>query len=124
MFAPQTRDYVIRMPPDRWVKAACRDVGCPNWRRGFEVHADEATQLGQAQAAYIRLHSGRTFTERRTAAGITVFRFEPGQRCFAEHRTRAQRFGVRGVCEHVSLTDLAEDYTEHTGRLAEAAQKG
>jgi hypothetical protein len=121
-----SRDYVIRMPPDRWIRAACEQVGCQQWQYGWETHTDEATGLGQAQAAYIRRHSGRTFTEHRTAAGLTVFRFAPHQRCFAEHRTRPQRFLVRdsGIREHTSLAALAEDYTEHTGRLAEQARKG
>jgi hypothetical protein len=122
-----TRDYHIRMPMDRWVKTACEDVGCENWRYGWETHVDEATALGQAQAVYIRQHSGRTFTEFRTAAGITVFRFASGQRCFAEHRTRPAQLLVHDggqVREHVSFTDLAEDYTEHVGHLAEQAEKG
>jgi hypothetical protein len=124
MFGPLTRDYVIAMPPDRWVKAACEQVNCEQWRYGWDTLADEATPLGAQQADYIRRQSGRTFREMRAPDGLTVFRFEPGQRCFAEHRTRPQRFLVRGVREHTGLTGLAEDYTEHTGRLAEQAQKG
>jgi len=124
--APETRDYHIRMPTDRWVKLACQDADCDDWRHGWETHVDEATPLGCEQAAYIRRLSGRTFTERR-AGGITVFVFEPFQRCFAEHRTRPARLLVHEggrTREHASFADLAEDYTEHTGRLADQAQKG
>jgi hypothetical protein len=124
---PQTRDYHIRMPMDRWVRTACQASGCENWRHGWETHVDEATPLGRQQAAYIRTQSGRTFTERRTAAGLTVFVFEPGQRCFAEHRTRPARLLVHEggrTREHVSFADLAEDYTEHTGHLAVQAERG
>jgi hypothetical protein len=62
----------------------------------------------------------------RAPDGLTVFRFASHQRCFEEHRTRPARLLVRdgGIREHVSFSDLAEDYTEHVGRLAEQAQKG
>ncbi len=51
---------------------------------------DESTDLGREQAAYIRQRSGRSFREMRTAVGpdaLTVFRFDSGQRCFADHIT-------------------------------------
>jgi hypothetical protein len=121
------RDYHIRMPLDRWVKTACQAVGCENWRNGWETHIDEATPLGKLQGEYIRGQSGRTFTERRTGEGLTVFTFASGQRCFAEHRTRPARLLVHEggrTREHVSFTDLADDYTEHTGRLAEQIERG
>ncbi len=121
-----TRDYVVRMPRDVTVRSACEDVECEGWRCGWESHIDEATPLGQAQAAYIRQHSGRTFTELRSGA-LTVFRFTPGQRCFAEHRTRPARLLVRQgamVREHATFDDIAEDYTEHAGRLAEQLRRG
>ena len=124
----QTRDYTVRMPMDRWVRSACEDVGCESWRYGWDSLIDERTELGHAQAAYIRQSSGRTFSEMKAPDGLTVFRFEPHQRCFAEHRTRATRalvtHGHQLVREHTSLADIAEDYTEHTGRLAEMQQKG
>jgi hypothetical protein len=127
MFPPASRDYHVRMPMDRWVKTACEAVGCEQWRYGWETHIDEATALGRLQGEYIRLQSGRTFTERRTEAGLTVFTFEPHQRCFEEHRTRPARLLVHEggrTREHVSFADIAEDYTEHTGRLAEQAERG
>jgi hypothetical protein len=123
---PPTRDYHVHMPMDRWVKTVCEDAGCQEWRHGWETHVDEATGLGVEQAAYIRQHSGRTFTEHRTGA-LTVFRFPSGQRCFAEHRTRPARLLVHEggrTREHVSFADLAEDYTEHVGHLAEQAERG
>jgi hypothetical protein len=123
-----TRDYVIRMPPDRTVRAACEDAGCENWRYGWDSLVDESDSLGQAQAAYIRRESGRTFREMRAPGGLTVFRFAPHQRCFAEHRTRPARLAVRDagriIRTHSSLGDLAEDYTEHVGRLADQYERG
>lgn len=124
----ETRDYRIRMPADRWVKAACEDTGCEQWRHGWDTLVDERTGLGKQQAAYIRTQAGRTFREMAAPDGLTVFRFDPGQRCFAEHRTRPARLlvthGHQIVREHVSFGDIAEDYTEHTGRLADQAQEG
>lgn len=123
-----TRDYVVHMPPDRWFRAACEQVGCEAWLNGWESSIDESTPLGQAQAAYIRTQSGRTFRELRSAAGLTVFRFAPRQRCFAEHRTRPVRLAVAtgGIVlrTHSSLADLAEDYTEHCGNLAAKFERG
>lgn len=117
-----TRDYRIHMPPDRWVKAACEQVSCEQWRYGWDSLIDESTPLGQAQAHYIRAQSGRTFREMRAPDGLTVFRFESGQRCFAEHRTRPARLTVETnglpLRTHASLADLAEDYTYHCGNLA------
>ena len=118
-----TRDYLLVMPKDTTVVAACEDVGCGNWRNGFEIHADEGTVLGQMQAAFIRQRSGRTFTEHR-AGLITVFRFERGQRCFAEHRTRPGRYLVRGVREHSNLGDWIEDAAEHVTSIEDQRQRG
>jgi hypothetical protein len=122
-----TRDYLVRMPRDTTVRAACEHAGCENWLYGWDCLIDEDTALGIAQAAYIRRNSGRTFTEMKAPDGLTVFRFQPRQRCFAEHRTRPARLLVRSggqIREHVSFSDIAEDYTEHVGRLAELQQKG
>jgi hypothetical protein len=118
-----TRDYVIRMPKDTTVVAACEDVRCENWRAGFEVHVDEATVLGMNQAHYIRVQSGRTFTEHRSGA-ITVFRFASGQRCFAEHRTKPARFLVAGVREHSNLGDWIEDAAEHVTSIEDQRKRG
>lgn len=87
--------FSVRSRPDRAVKSVCERVGCPAWREGWESVIDESTSLGQQQAAYIRQQSGRTFRELRTTAGLTVFRFESGQRCFAEHKTMPELYLVR-----------------------------
>ena len=126
--------YAIRAGRDTAVVAACKDVGCQAWAHGWETSVDEATDLGKRQGAYIRQGSGRTFTEKRTAAGLTVFRFEAFQRCFAEHRTRPDVFlrrdgDFRGnptqqVRVHKRAADWIEDFQEHEGDLAELREKG
>lgn len=126
--------YSIVALPDRTVVAACEAVGCGAWARGWEITVDEATDLGRAQAHWIRTESGRTFREYRTDAGLAVFRFESGQRCFAEHRTRPERYSVRpgdwrparlGPARvHVNARDWVEDFGEHQERVADQQRKG
>ena len=125
--------YSITSPPDRQVKAACEQVGCEAWRHGWQSVIDESTSLGRDQAAYIRTRAGRTFREQRTGAGLTVFVFESGQRCFAEHRTRPEIYAVRSgdwrdysgpVRRHVRAQDWREDFGEHQLRLVEQRQHG
>ena len=128
-----TRDYRVHMPPDITVVAACEDVGCDQWARGWETVCDEiGTRDGALVANWIRSgQSGRDFTEMRDVrqgAIVAVFRFAPHQRCFREHRTRPGRMLVRQdgrtVREHSSLAGLAEDYTEHLGGLADQHERG
>jgi hypothetical protein len=124
---PNARVYRFTAPPDTLVRSACADVGCPMWRHGWETTVDEGTALGAEQAAYIRRSSGRTFREQRTGAGLTVFRFEPGQRCFTEHRTRPQRFTVHdggAVRQHAGSVDWLEDCGEHLDRVVTLRERG
>lgn len=130
--------YAIRAGRDGTVVSACRDVGCQNWAHGWETTVDEGTDLGKAQAAYIRQKSGRDFTELRIGTvanpGLTVFRFAAFQRCFTEHRTRPDVFlrrdgDFRGnptqqVHRHKRAQDWIEDFQEHEGSLADERQKG
>lgn len=121
-----TRDYLLRMPPDTTVVAACHEVRCESWQFGWDTIADERTALGQAQAAYIRRESGRTFREMGSPDGVTVFRFEPRQRCFAEHRTRPASWLVRsgGIRRHDSMRDWIDDLGEHAGQLEDQLRRG
>lgn len=122
-----SRSYRIHMPHDITVVAACEDVGCDQWRSGWVTECDESTETGALVAAWIRSgQSGRTYVELQGSPA--VFRFAGGQRCFAEHRTRPGRLRVyqrgRPAAEHVSLANLAEDYTEHVGQLAGQQERG
>lgn len=96
--------HQVLSPSDRTIIAACSEVGCLAWRHGFDKPVDESTELGQHQARIIRSgRSGRTFRELPgRPGGMTVFRFDPYQRCFAEHRTRAEVYLVRGGTATVS----------------------
>ncbi len=124
---PYARVYRLQAPPDRWVRSACEDVRCAAWQFGWETTVDEAAALGKLQADYIRRESGRTFTEHKSA-GLTVFRFASRQRCFAEHRTKPQRFtvvdGGRPARQHVSSVDWLEDCGEHLDRVVTQKERG
>ncbi len=69
----------------------CSEVECSPHVNGWRTAVDEKTDLGQKQAFYIRKQSGRRFAEHRNEAGLTVFNFDAGQRCFKEHRVRIDR---------------------------------
>ena len=122
----QTRDYLIRMPKDTTVKVACERIRCENWLYGWDTALDERTSEGRDAAQWIRSGaSRRDFRELGTAdGGMTVFRFGPHQRCFAEHRTRPARWLVRGVREHPGMSAWMHDAEDHYGRLADRVQKG
>jgi hypothetical protein len=128
-----TQTYQIAAPPDTEVVVACETVGCAAWQHGWDTTVDEGTDLGRQQAAYIRRRSFRTYRELRTAAGLTVFRFEAGQRCFADHRTRPARFLARAgdwrrnlglIREHTRPADWVEDFAEHQEALKERLERG
>jgi hypothetical protein len=124
----RTRDYVVRMPPDRWVKAACEQVRCENWQFGWDTILDERTPEGRDAAEWIRSGaSGRDFREMH-GPDVTVFRFAARQRCFTEHRTRPASWQVRAgqqvVGRHTDMSGWIGDLDEHVGTLAERLQKG
>lgn len=129
------KTYAIDSPRDTTVVAACRQVGCAAWWRGWESLIDESTELGRRQAAYIRHESGRSFREWRTdQPGVVIFRFEAFQRCFTEHRTRPELFTVRGgdwrgnpsgeVYRHTRPADWVDDFAQNLDRVRTAQERG
>lgn len=126
--------FSVRNTSDRAVRTVCEEVYCQAWREGWESVIDESTDLGKSQAAYIRTQSGRTFREMRTEAGLTVFRFESGQRCFAEHQTRPELYlvrdgdfrgnptGQRRV--HTRAADWVEHMQEEFGKFDDDRRRG
>lgn len=129
--------YRIVQPHDRKVVTACEQVGCLAWRHGWESVLDEAIPAHAKAIAVIRSgRTGRTYTEVANlgVGTIAIFRFESGQRCFEEHRTRPQTFLRRGgdfrgnprqeLVRHRSAADWQEDFAEHQDTLAEAVKRG
>ena len=126
--------YSITSPHDRTVPAACEQVGCEAWQHGWQSTIDESTELGRTQAHYIRYQSGRTFREQKTGTGLTVFTFESGQRCFANHQTRPELYVVRDGDwrgnptgrrrVHANAADWVEDMQENLSRFSDDKKRG
>jgi hypothetical protein len=117
-----TRDYLLRLPRDTTVVAACEETRCENWLYGWDTVLDERTPAGRELAAWIRSgQSGRDFRELGAGDGGTVvFRFGPHQRCFAEHRTRPARWLVRSgqrVTAHQDMQAWIGDLDDHVSDL-------
>lgn len=129
---PYTRDYLIKLPRDTKVKAACEDVGCDQWMRGWETVCDESSEQGALVAAFIRSgQSGRAYREfppgSHNGQPVSIFRFESGQRCFRNHQTRPARFAVAQggrITNHERLADWGDDLAQHWDRITEQLKKG
>jgi len=133
------KSYRIVAPlATHWRPATCDEVACPSHLNGWQTAVDEATDLGQRQARYIRRDSARGFSEARRADGLTVFTFTAGQQCFTQHQTRLdreERFLVTGGdwrgnplgtprVEHTKPEFWVEDFAEHQDSLARAFNGG
>jgi len=133
------KTYTISAPKNTHFRpATCEEVDCKHHREGWVSAIDESTDLGKAQAYFIRNKSGRHFKENRDQApGLTMFVFEAGQRCFAQHDMRLDRpelFIVRDgdhrgnptgrSKQHARPDDWVEDFAEHQQTLADQIEKG
>jgi hypothetical protein len=127
----------IRRPTRR---ATCAEVECAAYVHGWVTTADESTDLGRAQAAWIRGACARRFTEQRTPVGLTAFTFPAEQTCFeaADHRVPLERpplYVLRGgdwrgnprrlpVRRYSSAESWVQDFGEHQQGLRDAQQRG
>jgi hypothetical protein len=135
------RTYDIIVPATGFRPATCAEYGCPGYLNGWASTIDESTELGQAQARYIRTESKLGFTEHRNDAGLTVFTFRPGQTPFGEghrrHRVRIDtpefyrlrdgdwRGNPTGRAVMIpSAQDWVDDLGEHQERLADMQKRG
>lgn len=139
--------YQIFAPADtHWREVTCEEAGCPQQEHGWvtrireesDVEAAAGHTLGRQQGFYIRYRSGRRFTEHRTADGLTEFVFEPGQRCFGQHRVRTARpeYFLRRAGDwrgdptgrrpflHTNPEHWVEDFALNQINLSEIIQKG
>jgi hypothetical protein len=130
--------HILHRPQDPtldfWRAATCAEIECDGWRLGFALRIDEATPLGQAQAAYLRADRTRRAVESRDPLGLTVFTYEPGQRCTASddirHRVPVEREPLyilrdprRGRRE-VGQTQWTDTLGEHVERYAAMRARG
>lgn len=127
------KTYAIASPiSTHYRPGSCDEAGCLAHRHGWQTAVDEATDLGQQQAHYIRKVAGRRFTERRTEVGLTAFTFEAGQECFTRHHVPLERpefYVVRGgdwrgdpagrqPQLHSGPDAWVNDFGEHQDRIA------
>jgi hypothetical protein len=132
------KTYAVVVPREtHFRRATCVEVNCRNYQCGWQTRIDEDTVLGRQQAYYIRRQSGRRFQEVK-AEGLTVFVFEQGQQCFAQHEVPLERdpvFLVRGgdwrgnplgvpPRVHRRAEDWVEDFAEHQQKLADRIKEG
>lgn len=116
--------------------ATCSEVNCAHWLSGWKTVIDLSTELGERQAKYIRLHSGRKYTLRE-ALPMLELTFPPGQKCFREHRVSLERepeFYVRGgdwrgnptreFRRHENSRDWVEDFSEHVDHIKRLRESG
>jgi hypothetical protein len=117
--------------------ASCEDADCAAWRYGWRTVVDEATDLGQRQAHYIRHDRTRRHTQTRRPDGLTEFAFAAGQSCFSRHTVpleRAPIMTVRGgdwrgnplgdLRIHSRPQDWVEDFALHQQMLADRLAQG
>jgi hypothetical protein len=129
--------YELRAPISTHRRAAsCREFECEAYAYGWVTTVDVATDLGAAQANYIRLHSGRAYTVQETGT-LVAFTFAAGQRCFERHTVTLERdplLIVRGgdwrgnptrmMRRHSSIESWVDDFATHQQQIADAVQEG
>ena len=101
----------------------CIDVECRGYREGWTTRiptnsSDPAEhRRNQQRVAYIRFRSDRRYYEDHTDDAV-IFRFPPGQRCFAEHRPPRLVVLQGGdvLRRHTRGIDFMEDLYEHEQR--------
>lgn len=131
------KSYRIVIPERSIGEATCDEVDCRAMQFGWRTIVDEATDLGQRQAHYIRTLSRRAFVEDRSVEGLTQFVFAPGQECFAQHKRRVDDREVYAVVGgdwrgnprqeirvHQGAEDWTDDFRTHQDRLIERQNQG
>ncbi len=123
-----------------WVERACdgKGVNCKAAENGWKMHLDLKTDLGQAQARYIKHDSGRRYEIADQKDGVVTLVFPGGQPCFARHRVRLDRpenYLVKGgdfrgnptgrqTRVHTNAEHWVEEFAENQARIADARKKG
>lgn len=134
----EMKTYQIARPMSTHMRpGTCADVDCDAYRYGWRTTIFEGTEQGAAQAHYIRQQSGRKFVEDR-GPDFTVFTFEAGQKCFAQHQMVLDRPALFVVRDgdwrgnprgtqariHHSADDWVDDFANHQQTIAEQIKRG
>lgn len=131
------KTYALLRPKATHTRVAlCKEVDCRAMANGWKTIVDVSTPLGQRQANYIRLHSGRAFTVTEDGTLVT-FVFAPGQKCFAEHRVMLEREPLFRIKDGdfrgnprgtpvLKLSPIAwrDNFGEHQDSIAEQHKRG
>lgn len=133
------KTYQISTPVrTHFASRPCDGSDCEAAERGWTMTLDLKTDLGQAQARYIKHESGRKFTHEALPEGLVKLTFPSGQPCFATHRRRLDRpenyivrggdfrGNPRGIAPrvHTKPEFWLEDFSENQDRIAEARRRG
>jgi hypothetical protein len=122
---PYTKVFRADAPlATHWRYGTCEEAECEAHAHGWLTRVDETTELGQAQAAYIRRDHTRQYTETIVTEGLTTFRFAAGQQCYQEHRVPLERAPVLRVATvnevrtHTRMADWWDDMHTHTDNVS------
>lgn len=132
------KTYTVSSPISTHTRPArCEEVECDAHANGWVSSIDVSTDLGQRQAVYIRLHSGRHVSSIEETGTIVKFTFPAGQQCFADHRVSLERpalYLVRGgdwrgnplnvPTTQRTASEWVDDFATHQQRVADAVKKG
>ena len=134
------------------VSMSCREAGCANFEHGWLTVLDPGNENHRTVAGWIKDYSGRRFYELRsegaldrlealedrgdlrltpelramlgrTAPGLLVFLFPPGQQCFQPHVDREVVFRHNRYV-HARPTDWVEDFNEQADKIATLRRRG
>lgn len=139
--ADAMKTYQIVSPiSSHWRPATCAEVECPNHLYGWKTVVDLSTELGQAQAHFIKTDTSRKHTSYRTEddGSLVVFLFEAGQTCFEQHQLRLEvdplyyvkqgdwRGNPRGIAprKHSNASNWVDDFATHQQTLADRLKRG
>jgi hypothetical protein len=130
------KTYRMVSPPSHRRKAACAEVECERWQKGWTTYLDIADPRHAEAAHWIRARSGRAFTAKENGTGVT-FSFPAGQDCFQGHTIPYKphlllvqggdwRGNPRGVptVQHHSMSDWVEDFAENQSAIHDRVKRG
>jgi len=120
--------------------ARCAQVGCAQREQGWMTVLDPNIPAQAEALNWIRLHSGRSYSEAPTVGESTVtLIFPPGQDCFQQHTVTLEREPIALVHagdwrlagpqrpvirRHTRTDDWVEDFATHQDAIATEQQRG
>lgn len=125
---PYTKVFRADAPlATHWRDGSCEEAECDVYAHGWVTVVDEATELGRAQAAYVRTDRTREYTESYDGA-LTSFVFVAGQQCYQAHRVPLERPAilrvttVDGTRTHTGVADWWDDMHTHTDQVSKGRE--